>query len=83
VSKKNKPSLVTVEWGDAWTVNGWQSISELDKEHSSMEVISAGFVFKKDKTGITICQGFSKNGTPLSAQFIPLGMIRKIKKVKY
>jgi hypothetical protein len=80
--KNKKPSIVEIEWGDAWGLNGWQSLQRLDEEHKPLPVVSVGFLFKKNRQGVTLVAGIAEDGTPLAAQFIPNGMIKKIKKVK-
>ena len=80
---KGKPDLVVVTWTDAWGSSGWISLDRANNDHKALEVKSVGFVVKADKKGISLTGGFDENENPSGQTFIPKGMIKTIKKVKY
>lgn len=72
-----------VTWGDAWGSTGWVRLEQAVKEHIPLSVTSVGFVLTNNKKGIQLTGSFDANGNPGGQQFIPRGMIIKIKKVSY
>jgi hypothetical protein len=78
-----KKPLWLIVWGDAWGSSGWKDIDDAVGMHGAMEVTSIGFVIKADKKGILFAQGYSEQNTPLGVSFVPRGMIKKIRKIKY
>jgi hypothetical protein len=80
--KENKKELVWVEWGDAWGNAGWANPD--DDLHNPKLVVTVGFLYKNDKKGVTLFQGYDKESNqPLARTFIPAGMVSKIKKLRY
>jgi hypothetical protein len=71
-----------VEWGDAWTNGSW--CGDLEKDDTEPVIVkSVGWVEATSKDGITLIGRMTVGGTAGVRSFIPKGMIRKIKKVKY
>ena len=85
MSKKlEKVALLEVEWGDATGSGEWQTHDEVNKQHNEgIFVKSIGYLFKSDKAGITLCHGVGPEKTYVGTSFIPSGMVRKIRKIKY
>ena len=78
--KSNKPDLVIIEWGDAWSEAGWgQGAADVEP----VIVRSVGLVETYSKNGVVIVGRIAEDGTVGNRTFIPKGMIRKITKVKY
>jgi len=75
--KKNKKTIALVEWNDAWANGGWMK----SIDHTPMVCVSLGEILNQDKAGLTLTSSRDENGTPGNVQFIPHGMIKKIKKV--
>lgn len=79
---KEKPDLVIVEWGDAWSSAGW---ADGPSEHKAVTVFTVGFLEKNDKVGVTVVGRIADYNNEWGAglrSFIPAGMIKKIKKIK-
>lgn len=81
MNKKNK--LVMVEWNDAHAGARWSTLEEVDNFHDPVVVTWVGFLLRDTEKGVSLCFGFDENGNPAGNMFVPRGMIRKIKKVKY
>lgn len=82
-TKKKKPPLAIVEWGDAHAMSRWMHSSEVGNGHGPLVVVWVGFILVNDKTGVTLCFGFDENDNPAGQMFVPRGMVRKITKVRY
>lgn len=84
MSKKNTgPSLVIVEWGDAWNASRWTSLEQAEVDHKPYVVKTVGWLLKSDKKGVSLVDSYvEEDMTPGGQHFIPRGMIRKITKVK-
>lgn len=79
-----KKILLLVEWGDAWGKSGWTDFDDaVDRLHGDLGVTSVGFLVKNDKKGISLAHGFSELDTPLGVSFIPKGMIKRTKRIKW
>lgn len=76
----------TVSWGDAHHSTGSYDKEELDQRHRAVVVRTTGWVFRADKTGLTLVA--SDKGTPENTGmelcdfrapfFIPRACIKKI-----
>jgi len=73
--------LVIVEWHDAATGHGWETIEEVDTKEELM--ITVGFVVGKGENTIVIASSIDKeqHGQSNSRIKIPLGMIKSIKEL--
>lgn len=70
--------IVTVYWRDAHADNEIQKPEDVAAEHKPHMVYSVGFLFKKDKTGVTLVRDIDEDGALDGRLFIPRGMIEKI-----
>lgn len=74
---KKKP-LVIVSWLDAYGRSGWSPRPHFEN-NSGIPVVSVGWLFQRDKKGITLVSGLcSENDQGVALQFIPHGMIHKV-----
>jgi hypothetical protein len=80
---KKKKTLVIVEWADAWNAARWTSDESANALHEPYMVYTVGWLFRSDKIGVSVMDSYSENDDPGGQHFIPRGMIRKIRKVKY
>lgn len=76
---------VHVTWTDAMGDAGWGNVSELPK--STIVIQQVGYVLKIDKRALHLAQALpdccdGSCGTFLGASAIPIGCIKRIKKVK-
>lgn len=69
-----KLDLVEVLWNDAWGSSGWM----VDPPDGSLKVRSIGWLFRKNKIGVTLIGAYSASGTPSQIQFIPMKMVHKV-----
>lgn len=53
--------IIYVKWYDTWTSSGWSHPGQIDERMLTCE--SIGFLYKKDKNQIIICQSSFENGT--------------------
>lgn len=51
--------------------------------HGPLVITNVGFLVKQDKVGVTLTAGLDENGNYAGNFFIPQGMLRKIKKIRY
>lgn len=83
-------SLVEIEWRDSeYCINaGWKTIEEANQWFSDRLLFSEiGYYIRKDKHFIFLCSGYSKQSDGRFSQIsgiktIPLGCVRKIRKLK-
>ena len=73
--------LVIVEWHDAATGHGWESVEEVDTKEELM--ITVGFVVGRGEHTVVIASSIDKeqHGQSNSRIKIPLGMIKSIKEL--
>lgn len=84
VKKKNKkPELVLVEWDDAWSKDEWVDVNLAKNVSVNASVQLVGFVVKRDKTGILLSQGIAAAESYPNLFFVPKGMVKKVKTLKY
>ena len=85
VMTNKKPSLVLVEWDDAYSNSMWHSDSEVDAEFHDYgwECVTVGYLIRETKTGITLAAraSFTNKSWGL-LQRIPRGMVKKITRIK-
>lgn len=72
-----------VEWGDAHSGARWVPKEDMAVTHGPLVITNVGFLVKQDKVGVTLTAGLDENGNFAGNFFIPTGMLRKIKKVRY
>ena len=65
-------------WRDAWSDNNDYSDDELDNKHEPVIVRSAGFLKRRDKTGITLVGCIDSDGGKHRPLFIAAGMIQSV-----
>lgn len=54
----------------------------MNEWHTAATTIrSVGFVWKQDKKGISLSHSLAADGDSLCVQFIPAGMIKKVKRL--
>lgn len=68
------PAIVLVEWLDAEHEFGWQDGNELEDADPVLNCFTVGWLLKKTKTHIRVCQTFSHNNHAQTL-VIPKGMI--------
>ena len=74
---KRKPKIVYVEWEDSCTTYGWLN-PQVDE--TSM-IRSVGIEVARTKKSITISTSESQGGRHVDPISIPMGCIRKIKRI--
>lgn len=79
---KKKP-LVIVEWGDAHAGSTWTRADRMQELASPLKVTWIGYLVSNTEEGIHLSFGFDENGNWAGNMFVPRGMIRKIRKVRY
>jgi hypothetical protein len=81
----SKRKLVIVEWGDAWSAAAWAHQDDID--NTDCPVTSVGWLIKKDKNGVYLAgtiEGKDLEGPNLgNRKFVPAGMIKKIREVRW
>lgn len=68
------PALVLIEWLDAEHEFGWQEGNELDEKEPVLTCFTVGWLLKKTKLHVKVCQTFSYNNHAQTLT-IPKGMI--------
>lgn len=81
----SKRKLVVVKWLDAWSAASWEHEKDIDNTPSP--ATSVGWLIKKDKNGVYLAgtiEGHNLEGPSLgNRKFIPTGMIKSIKEVRW
>lgn len=73
---KLKP--VVVEWIDSNSTGGWMS----SYEAADLRCQTAGFLMKRDKKSVVICQNISAGGQRGEFMEIPAVAIRRVRRLK-
>lgn len=68
------PAIVLVEWLDAEHEFGWMDGNEIEEQEPVLNCFTIGWLLKKTKTHIRVCQTFSHNNHAQTL-VIPKGMI--------
>lgn len=68
------PALVLIEWLDAEHEFGWQEGNEPDEQEPVLTCFTVGWLLKKTKLHVKVCQTFSYNNHAQTLT-IPKGMI--------
>lgn len=71
------PAIVLVEWLDAEHEFGWMDGNEIEEQEPVLNCFTVGWLLKKTKTHIRVCQTFSHNNHAQTL-VIPKGMIVSI-----
>lgn len=72
--------VVQVDWGDAWSRNGWQD-TPTEKDTKGFNVTQCATFVKENKHGILLTLGIAVDGQYSGLFFIPRGMILKVNKL--
>lgn len=72
--KIKTPEIVLIEWLDAEHEFGWQEGNDLDDEESVLTCFTVGWIMKKTKHQVKVCQTFSSDNHAQTL-VIPKGMI--------
>lgn len=75
------PALVLIEWRDAAHEFGWMEGNEQGDDEPELSCFSTGWLLKKKKTHIKICQTYSSNNHAQTL-VIPAGMILAVTTIK-
>lgn len=71
--------LVTVRWEDCQSHNGWSSLDDACKAEPA-EVVSVGWLIRKDKKVLTVAHGRSVDEV-LGYTVIPMSWVNDIREV--
>lgn len=75
--------LAVVQWTDAAGFPGWvSSDEEIDEHMGGSPTVSVGWVLRDDKRGILLADTQNK-GQVGGTQFIPRGMVKSVKRLKW
>jgi hypothetical protein len=81
-----KLKLVRVTWEDAYSNASWQFTDEVSKtfDNGPYDVDHVGWLLRDGKDGLVLASRLGNNGRSVGLlQFIPRGMVRKVKKLGY
>lgn len=73
-----KKTLAHIEWGDAWSASGWQTIGFEKDPQKPMIVNTIGWVLQANDDGITLAGRIAEDGSAGNVSFIPTGMIMSV-----
>jgi PhoPQ-activated pathogenicity-related protein len=77
-----KPKVV-VTWGDAWNDNDTIYLPEAVEELGELLVESVGFLLRDDDKGVVLCGQHNELANVYrDMNFIPRGMVRKVRLLK-
>lgn len=68
--------IVNVFWDDACGQQGWRDVK--DARHAPTQTVTAGYMVKKTKAGVTIAATLNDQGQCNDVCFVPRGMVTKI-----
>ena len=79
MDKFAKRSLIEVEWRDATSVQGWNSIADLAENFGSMKVRTVGYLIKQSKDEIMLGMTQTIDDSTNMAMVIPAKWVTKVK----
>lgn len=74
--------FVEVTWDDACNSAAWKSVEEAEEWHGPVECSTVGYLFKRDKKGITLAMSLSKAGGVGGLWHVPAGMVMKVRRLR-
>ena len=82
-TSRKKPKLVLVCWLDIvhGYYDGWCKAKKKSRKLKVSKVKSVGWLMKKNKTSLTLCQNLASDGDGFSLVTIPRGCVKKIRKL--
>ena len=73
---KNK-KIVCVEWEDACRHNGYYEPAQ-DADYSTIHCRTVGFLVKRTRKEVKICEDYFEDGRMRDVHSIPKGMVHKV-----
>ena len=77
---KKPGALVEVHWTDSYTMHGWRGDEQPDGE--PLECRSVGYLVKRSKKVVVVCQNVSEQGSTGDWMTIPASCIRRVRRLK-
>jgi hypothetical protein len=80
--KKRFLPFVEVTWADSCSSNAWKSHDEALEWHGPVECSTVGYLFKRDKVGVTLAMSISKTGGVGGLWHVPNGMVKRVRRLR-
>ena len=77
---KKPGHLVEIHWIDSCSTQGWLGDDQPDGK--PLECRSVGYLVKRSKTGVVVCQNVSEQGATGQWMTIPASCIRRVRRLK-
>jgi hypothetical protein len=77
--------FVEVTWVDSHSSasSAWRSLKEAEEYHCEPCVCSTvGFLFKRDRRGLTLAQSVNEQGQVGALWHVPAGMVRRVRRLR-
>lgn len=74
--------LYRVEWEDSASLGGWRTEEKILKDaRTTVNIVSVGYLVRKGKQEIVLCQSYDEQGKINDTISIPVGCVRNIRRI--
>lgn len=78
----DKVRVAEVVWLDAWVIADETSTAEEAEDNKALVMKDVGFLLSRTKEGVTLASSVSEQDSFRTINFIPAGMIKKVRILK-